>query len=502
MKIRAGLSNIPLGIIMASFMALAGCGREQATMEQSTGGSQAAIQLYTCGMHPNVMQEEPGNCPICGMNLVPLGQPITSSLAGAQGGGERQIIYWRAPMDPTYISPQPGKSPMGMDLVPVYEGEEAFGATVRINPVMQQNMGVRLAPVTRRDLFQTIRTIGRIDYNEARVAHIHTKFSGWIEKTFVNTTGQRVEKAQSMLEIYSPQLVSAQEEYLDAYTSLRNLGSEGSAVVRANQERILASARRRLEYFDITTAKIKRLETSGQVTKTIMLKSPFEGIVTRKHALDGMEVKSGMNLYTIADLSVIWVFADIYEYEVPWVAVGQKAVMTLSYDPGKTYVGEVQYIYPYLEEKTRTIKVRLVFDNPHRDLKPGMYANVEIATAPVKNVIAVPLEAVLFSGARNLVIISLGAGRFAPRDVTIGIEGGNGYYQIIDGLAEGEVVVTSGQFLIDSESRLQESIAKMLQLKSGEAAPEMDMPARDKPDHSVPDQEDSASTDEHQHEIQ
>ena len=502
MKIRAGLSKISLGIIMAAFLALAGCGREQATVEQSAGGSQAAIQLYTCGMHPNVIQEEPGNCPICGMNLVPLGQPITSSLAGAQGGGERKIIYWRAPMDPSYISPKPGKSPMGMDLVPVYEGEEAFGATVRINPVVQQNMGVRLAPVTRRDLFQKIRTIGRIDYNEARVAHIHTKFSGWIEKTFVNTTGQRVEKAQSMLEIYSPQLVSAQEEYLDAYTSLRNLGSGGSAVVKANQERILASARRRLEYFDITAAKIKRLETSGEVTKTIMLKSPFEGIVTRKHALDGMEVKSGMNLYTIADLSVIWVFADIYEYEVPWVAVGQKAVMTLSYDPGKTYVGEVQYIYPYLEEKTRTIKVRLVFDNPHRDLKPGMYANVEIATAPVKNVIAVPLEAVLFSGARNLVIVSLGAGRFAPRDVTIGIEGGNGYYQIIDGLSEGEVVVTSGQFLIDSESRLQESIAKMLQIKSGGGDPPMDMPARDKPDHSVPDQEDSGSPDEHQHEMQ
>ena len=142
MKIRAGLSKISLGIIMAAFLALAGCGREQATVEQSAGGSQAAIQLYTCGMHPNVIQEEPGNCPICGMNLVPLGQPITSSLAGAQGGGERKIIYWRAPMDPSYISPKPGKSPMGMDLVPVYEGEEAFGATVRINPVVQQNMGV------------------------------------------------------------------------------------------------------------------------------------------------------------------------------------------------------------------------------------------------------------------------------------------------------------------------------------------------------------------------
>ncbi len=445
MRIRAGMSKIFLGIIMAAaFLAVAGCGREQASVEESAGE-----------------------------------------------GGERKILYWRAPMDPTYISPQPGKSPMGMDLVPVYEGEEAFGATVRINPVVQQNMGVRLAPVTRRDLFQKIRAIGRIDYDEARVAHLHTKFSGWIEKTLVNTTGQRVEKAQSMLEIYSPQLVSAQEEYLDAYTSLGGLGAGASAVVRANQERILASARRRLEYFDITTEKIERLETSGEVTKTIILKSPFEGIVTKKHALDGMEVKSGMSLYTIADLSEIWVYADIYEYEVPWVAVGQKAVMTLSYDPGKTYVGEVQYIYPYLEEKTRTIKVRLVFDNPNLDLKPGMYANVDIATSPVKNVIAVPMEAVLFSGERNLVIVSMGEGHFAPRDVIIGVEGGNGYYEIIDGLSVGEEVVTSGQFLIDSESRLQESIAKMLQVKSGAAAPAMDMEI-----------EDNGSHQEHEHEMQ
>ncbi len=492
MRIRVGLSKISLGFTMtAALLALAGCSREQAKMEQSTGGSQAAVQLYTCGMHPNVIQEEPGNCPICGMNLVPLNQPSTAAAASAGEGGDRKILYWRAPMDPTYISPKPGKSPMGMDLVPVYEGEEAFGATVRINPVVQQNMGVRLAPVTRRDLFQKIRTIGRVDYNEARVAHIHTKFSGWIEKTFVNTTGQRVEKGQSMLEIYSPQLVSAQEEYLDAYTSLGGLGAGASAVVRANQERILSSARRRLEYFDVTTAKIKRLETSGKVTKTIMLKSPFEGIVTRKHALDGMEVKSGMNLYTIADLSEIWVYADIYEYEVPWVAVGQKAVMTLSYDPGQTYVGEVQYIYPYLEEKTRTIKVRLVFDNPHLDLKPGMYANVEIATSPVENVIAVPMEAVLFSGERNLVIVALGEGRFAPRDVTVGIEASNGYYQIIDGLSAGEEVVTSGQFLIDSESKLQESIAKMLQIKSGGADPEMNM-----------EMEDNGSQQEHEHEMQ
>ncbi|MEE9465592.1 MAG: efflux RND transporter periplasmic adaptor subunit [Candidatus Neomarinimicrobiota bacterium] len=469
-------------VLAATLLAGTGCGRETAG-DKSAAETPANIQLYTCGMHPNVIQEEPGNCPICGMDLVPMGQPA-AAVSATDAGGERKIIYYRAPMDPTYISPQPGKSPMGMDLVPVYEGEEAFGATVRINPVVQQNMGVRIAPVVRRNMFQTIRTIGRIDYDEARVAHIHTKFSGWIEKTFVNTTGQKVSKAQSLLEIYSPQLVTAQEEFIDAFNNFQGLRADASTVVRTNQERILASARRRLEYFDVSRDQIERLIATGEVTKTMQLKSPFKGIVTRKYALDGMEVKSGMNLYTIADLSEIWVYADIYEYEVPWVAEGQKAVMTLSYDPGKTYTGAVQYIYPYLEEKTRTIKVRLVFDNPNLELKPGMYANVEIETSPLTDVVAVPMEAILFSGERNLVIVSLGEGRFAPRDVTIGVEGGDGYYQVLEGLSAGEEIVLSGQFLIDSESKLQESIAKMLQLKSSAAAPE---PApEEQHNHSMP----------------
>lgn len=449
---------------------VAGCAKEEKPEEQVTVHEEET-QLYTCGMHPNVIQEEPGNCPICGMELVPVGQPAAavSISAGHEEGrkGERKILYWRAPMDPTYISPKPGKSPMGMDLVPVYEGEEAFGSTVRINPTVEQNMGIRTETVKRRDLTQTIRAVGRLDYDESKVAHVHTKFTGWIEKTYVNTTGQRVTKGEVLLDIYSPQLVSAQDEFLDALKNLTAAGESAVAPRKDNLERMVSSARRRLEYFDISSQQLDELTRTGVVKKTLAIESPFSGIVVEKHALDGMEVSPGMRLYTIADLSEIWVYADIYEYEVPWVQEGQTAAMTLSYEPGRTFRGKVQYVYPYLEEKTRTIKVRLSFPNPKLELKPGMYANVEIETSPVENVVAVPLEAVLFSGERNLVFVSLGEGRYAPRDVVIGIESGGGFYEVKKGLTEGEVVVTSGQFLLDSESKLQESISKMIKAKSG-----------------------------------
>lgn len=445
---------------------VAGCGQEKKPEEAHATAEEK--QLYTCGMHPNVIQEGPGNCPICGMKLTPVGGVSTVAAAPSEEKGERKILYWRAPMDPTYISPKPGKSPMGMDLVPVYEGEEAFGSTVKINPIVEQNMGVRVAKVEKRDLYRKIRTIGRIDYDESKVGHVHTKFTGWIEKTHVNVTGQKVARGELLLDIYSPQLVSAQEEYLDALQNLRALGGKVSKGAGGNLRSILASSRKRMEYFDVSEDQIEQLASTGTVTKTMGIRSPFRGIVVVKHALDGMDVQPGMMLYTIADLSEIWVYADIYEYEVPWVKEGQTAAMTLSYDPGKVYKGRVQYIYPYLEQKTRTIKVRLSFPNPNLGLKPGMYANVEIESSPVESVVAVPIEAVLFSGERNLVFVSLGEGRFAPRDVTTGIESGDGYYEVKEGLSEGEVVVTSGQFLLDSESKLQESIAKLLEIRRGQ----------------------------------
>jgi len=423
-------------------------------------------ELYTCGMHPNVVQEGPGNCPICGMNLTPLNTPSdvnkSESTDKSNRSGEKDILYYRAPMDPTYISPKPGKSPMGMDLVPVYAGEEAFGSTVKINPATVQNIGVRTATVINKDLYQKIRTVGRVEYDETQVGFVQTKFSGWIEKSYVDKTGQKVRKGDTLLEIYSPQLVTAQEEYLVTFLRLNQAKAEGREASIENLKSNMISARKRLKNFDLSNAQIERLENEQIIKKSLKIYSPYSGIVDKKHVQDGMEVKPGMKLYSISNVNNVWVYADVYEYESPWIQEGRNATMTLSYIPGKKFKGKVDYIYPYLDPRTRTLKVRLTFPNTDNVLKPGMYANVNISSVQIDDAVAVPTEAVMFSGTRNLVFIALGEGRFAPRDVEIGIESGDGFYEIKEGLKAGERVVTSSQFLLDSESKLQEGIAKML----------------------------------------
>jgi RND family efflux transporter MFP subunit len=465
MRTKYILKIIVVAYAVFTSVLLIGC-TESETVKGGNEAISTSEDLYTCGMHPNVIQEGPGNCPICGMNLTPLnGSPSDDSSTKVEDqspGGSKEVLYYRAPMDPTYISPKPGKSPMGMDLIPVYAGEEAFGATVKINPATVQNIGIRTVYAIQRDLNQDIRTIGRIDYDEAKTTHVHTKFSGWVEKTYVNTTGQKVKKGDILLEIYSPQLVTAQEEYVDLYLRLLDAKNKDRTSAIAKLKSNLNSTRKRLENFDISRDQIDRLEKDLTIRKTLKIRSPFSGIVEKKHVQDGMEVKSGMNLYSISDISNVWVYADVYEYEIPWVQEGNEAKMTLSYIPGKEFFGKVEYIYPYLDAKTRTLKVRLSIPNENNMLKPGMYSNVDISSIPIKDVVAVPTEAVMYSGSRNLVFIALGEGRFAPRDVVVGIESSDGFYEIKEGLEAGEIVVTSAQFLLDSESKLQESISKML----------------------------------------
>jgi RND family efflux transporter MFP subunit len=380
----------------------------------------------------------------------------------------KRIKYWVAPMDPTYIRNEPGKSPMGMDLVPVYEeeGEEKEPtSTIRIDPVTMQNMGVRLGKVQRKPLVKNIRAYGNVTYDETKIYTVNTKFNGWIEKLHVNFEGDKVKKGQPLFDIYSPDLVSAQEEYLLALQQQSSLSNSSYPSIREGAQRLLEASRTRLRYWDLTEEQIEELAKEKKVRKTLTVYSPTNGVVTKKNAFEGHYVKEGTEQYEIVDLSKVWVDVDIYEYELPWVRQGMPAEMNLAYLPGKSFHGKVLYIYPYLEAKTRTAKLRLEFSNPDYELKPDMYANINLKSTIAKDTLVIPQEAVIDSGVRQIVFVAEGGGKFRAREVKIGLEGNDNDYQVLAGLKEGEEIVLSAQFMLDSESQLREAAQKMLELQ-------------------------------------
>lgn len=390
---------------------------------------------------------------------------------------DREILYWQAPMNPNEIYDEPGQSKMGMDLVPVYADEASSSeGMVSINPAVVQNMNVRTVPVQQKDLSATINAVGRVEYDEQKLYNVNPKISGWVEQLFVDYTGKMVQRGQPLFSIYSPELVTTQREYLLALKTQEKVGSSTFETIRDGGNSLLEATRKRLEYWDIPDAAIKQLEETGEVKKAVTLQAPATGVVLHKNAVEGEFIKAGTPAFKIADLSTVWVQTSVYDYEVPWIEEGQSAIMELSYQPGETYHGKVAYVYPTLDQKTRTVQIRLEFPNPLLKLKPGMFANIQIQTHPLQNVTVIPNEAIIRTGERNLVFVAKGEGEFEPREVTLGIEGGdrNNEIQIRSGVEPGEQVVTSAQFLFDSESRLQEAIQKMLQQKD---APddEMDM---------------------------
>jgi RND family efflux transporter MFP subunit len=342
------------------------------------------------------------------------------------------------------------------------EDEKSSEGVIKIDPVTVQTIGVRTASVTRRQLRKSIRAVGTITYDEKRVEHIHTKVSGWVEKLYVETTGEEVRSGQELLSFYSPELVATQEEYIQALKYREQSSASIFNEVAESGSSLVEAAKKRLEFMGIDPAQIKALEKSREVLKNITLKSTRKGIVIHKNVVEGMKVDPMMELYTIADLSKVWVIASVYEYELPFLEIGQDVEMTLAYDPGTIHKGKATFIYPFLSNKTRTIQVRMEFDNPGLKLKPDMYVDVEINAKPSRSELLVPREAVIRTGSRNVVITALGKGKFLPKDVTIGLEG-EGLVQILEGLTEEETVVTSGQFLIDSESNLREAVNKMLE---------------------------------------
>ena len=360
----------------------------------SEGGAQeAGEQLYSCGMHPEVISDKPGNCPICGMTLTPIKSTGQDAELTGESGKDRKILYWRAAMDPTEIYDKPGKSKMGMDLVPVYEGEEAGGAgSIKIDGTLQQNMNLRVAKVERRDLSNVIRAFGKVTYAEDKEYSVNTKISGWVEKLYVNTTGQKVRKGQPLLEIYSPELVSTQEEYLLALNNYEKLAASPYESVQKSAKKMLSLARDRLEYWDISKAEIDKIEKTGRSRRTIILKSQVSGVVIHKAVVEGDKIGPGMDLFHIADLSKIWVEASVYESELSLIKVGLKAELELDHVVGQKLEGKVDFIYPYLDQKSRTNNVRFVFDNADFLLKPDMYVTVRIYSHGAIDSLAIPSE--------------------------------------------------------------------------------------------------------------
>ena len=374
---------------------------------------------------------------------------------------EREILHWRAPMDATFTSDRPGKSPMGMDLVPVYqdEGERLPPGMVRIDPAFVQSVGVRSEPAGRRDIAQTIRTVGTLAHNDRQIAWVNTKYDGWIENVAVNYLGETVEEGQVLFDIYSPQLVTTQMEYLQAVDYAERLDASEYPGIASRAHSLVEAARARLGYWDITAAQIATLERERTPRRTLSVVSPVTGVVVEKmdQALDGMYVTAGTNLYKMADLTTIWVDVEIFEHQVEAMRVGQRAHVELPYLPGRPYTGFVRYLYPHFDEQTRTMTVSIELENPDLTLRAGMYANVTFDVPVARGVLAVPEEAVIRSGTRDVVVLERGAGTFQVAEVTLG-RNGEGLWEVVDGVADGDTVVVSAQFLIDSESNLTQAI--------------------------------------------
>jgi Cu(I)/Ag(I) efflux system membrane fusion protein len=424
------------------------------------------ILYYRDPMNPQNTSSTPKKAPD-GMDFIPV------YAEEEKPSGEKRIAYYKDPMHPWFTSDKPGKAPdCGMDMVPVYEGESDVKG-IKIDPTVVQNIGVKMEEVKRRPLTRTIRTVGKVTYDETKLYNVNTKIMGWVEKLYVDYTGKVVRKGDPLLEIYSPELVNTQQEYLLALRYREQLQASSVEEARKGAEELVATAKRRLLYWDISPEEIQEIEKRGVPKKVMTIYSPADGIVMEKMVVNGQNITAGMTLYKIADLSDVWVIADVYQFELAWVKLNQDAEVELSYLPGKTLRGNITYIYPFLSEETKTVKVRIEVPNPAGEivLKPDMYATVKIKSPQVVNAVAVPDQAIIRSGERNIIVVSLGGGYFDPREVKLGVMA-EGYVQVLEGIKEGEKIVTSSQFLIDSESNLKAAIGLM----SGHAGHDMSKP--------------------------
>ena len=395
------------------------------------------------------------------------------------GAGEREILHWRAPMDRNYTSDQPGKSPMGMDLVPVYADEVAADGGVRVSRGFLQNFAVRTAEVHRGTLPVSIRTVGILAHNEEGVVSVQTKYDGWIEQASVNNVGETVARGDVLFEIYSPQLVTTQREFLGAMDYVRRLRDGGAypeAIERAQS--LLEAARERLLYWDMTGEQIDVLAESQTVTRTVRVFAPASGFIVEKmgDSMEGMKLSPGMTVLKIANHSTLWAETEFYEDDLRHVHEGQAVAIEADAFPGRQWSGRILFFRPAVNSSTRTLTAFVEVANPDLRLRPRMYVNVSVRTSGAADVVMAPSEAILHSGTRAVVIVARGGGVFEPREVALGTESG-GMQEVASGLAPGETVVVSSQFLIDSDANLRAAIAQLL--GEGESGP----PGGDEPAH-------------------
>jgi len=380
-----------------------------------------------------------------------------STAASASGKKEGRILYYRNPMGLPDTSPVPKKDPMGMDYIPVREGEEeagsASGNDVRISTEKVQRLGVRTERASLKSIDRAVRAVGRIEPDERRTYTISPKFEGYVERLHVNATGQEIGKGQPLFEVYSPELVSAQREYAIAAQGMQSLKGADSEV-QGSMKQLAESSLQRLKNWDISEEQIRALARSGEAKRTMTFRSPVSGIVTEKKAVQGMRFMPGEMLYQVTDLSTVWVLADVFEQDISLLKTGAKATATINAYPGKEFEGTVTYVYPTLQSATRTVQVRLEIPNRDRLLKPGMFADVRLASGSRSSAVTVPLSAVIDSGTRRMVFVQRGEGRFEPREVKLGASG-NDYVEVLEGVKEGEEVVVAANFLIDAESNLK-----------------------------------------------
>ena len=482
---RSGFPRLLLGIAVGASLGAGGMylARPPHAHEHGDAAIAAAgAQRYQCPMHPTYTSDRPGDCPVCGMKLIPI-EGGGSAGSEPPGAGKRKIAFYRSPMNPTQTSTVQRKDEMGMDFVAVYE-DEVTGATpveglasIKIDSDRQQLIGLRTAEVSSGQTSSDWRTVGRIAVDETRVRKVNVKVDGFVETLSVDFVGKQVRRGQPLLTIYSPELLSVQSEYLLALRTQKAIS--GSPDLALSGGDLVASARRRLELWDIPRTEIDRLEQTQTPRRTLTLYSPISGVVTVKNVVQGSKLSAGDTPFEITDLSQVWAQAEAHESDLSRVRLGMPVTMTLKALANRAVEGRVAFIDPVLDPRTRTAKVRLVFKNPRGELRPEMYGEVVFHTRERQG-IRVPSDAVLDSGDRKVVFVALGEGRFEPREITTGDSAGD-ELEVRSGLKAGEKVVVRANFLVDSESRLKAALAAMSAKPAQEKKPQAPAAVGDKP---------------------